>query len=142
MKTAAVQLPFKGALRPYNRLLATRGGAADEARRQRTIMRLDFVSGTFSVDAPSGAPTPQTVPLRPKAAATQSPQPEVTARLELQAGRVRVNLRVAGREALNFDAAAQQSSDDEGITLGELLEAAQGRRAPPRASARAAATAW
>ena len=121
MKTAAVQLRFKGALRPYNRLLAKRGGVADEARRQRTIMRLDFVSGTFSVDAPSGAPTPQTVPLRPKAA-TQPPQPEVTARLELQAGRVRVNLRVAGREALNFDAAAEQSSDDEGITLHELRE--------------------
>ena len=78
-----------------------------------------------------------------KAAAAAAAAAEVSARLVLEAGHVRLQLRVGGREALNFGAdCSSPEEDDEGITIEELTaEALLRRRMPQRASALAAASA-
>ena len=57
---------------------------------------------------------------------------EVGARLVLEAGHVRLQLRVGGREALNFGAdCSSPEEDDEGITIEELTAEALLRRSVP-----------
>ena len=124
MKTAPFQLSFSNALRPYKGLLLRRGSAADDAQRQRTTMRLDFVTGTFQVGAlpvnvvrvrlrgvdsldtlGSLQTAPQKVARRAAAQATAAADIEVTAQLDLRAGRICLQLRVGGRVALDFGTA-------------------------------------
>jgi hypothetical protein len=117
MKTAPFLMAFSNALRPYKGLLLRRGSAADDAERQRTTVRLDFVTGIFKAGAlPLKAVrvrlrgedtlgSLQTAPQKASRRAAVRQDTGVAAQLDLRAGRVCLQLRVGGRAALDFGTA-------------------------------------